>query len=177
MVRCSSCKQLILLSQVPPSRNRAQLEGSGVAPPKSSVFPGALFSPTILARLVRPLYHRPLRPHWIDPHNRIFPRPEAFDFNFSRAFRKEWIAVDHAVRLACEFVCVGNLGCRTVPNPSACQTRRINSGLHTLPFATSPSASQSQSGLDDKSDHDIYDKAAQSVILLDAINSRACLAN
>jgi hypothetical protein len=118
-----------------------------------------------------------LRLHWIDPHNRIFPRPETFDFYFSRAFRKEWVAVDYAVRLACKFVGVGNLGCRTVPNPPACQTRRINSGLHALPFAASPSAPQSQSGLYDEGYQDIYDKAAQAAILLDAINSRACLLN
>src|SRR5208282_5515204 len=137
----------------------------------------AMLRQCFLVRLVRPLYHRPLRLHWIDPHDRISPRLEAFDFNFCRAFGKEWVAVDHAVRLACKFVCVGNLSCRTVPNPSACQTRRIDSGLHALPFAASPSASQSQSGLDEESDHDIYDKAAQAVILLEAINSRACPVN
>src|SRR5208283_211676 len=77
----------------------------------------AMLRQCFLVRLVRPLYHRPLRLHWIDPHDRISPRLEAFDFNFCRAFGKEWVAVDHAVRLACKFVCVGNLSCRTVPKP------------------------------------------------------------
>jgi hypothetical protein len=59
-----------------------------------------------------------------------------------------------------KFVCVGDLGCRTVPNPTACQTGRINPGLHALPFAASPSMSQSQSGLYQEGDHDIDDEAA-----------------
>jgi len=70
------------------------------------------------------------------------------------------------------FAMCSNFGCRTVSNPPACQTRRINSRLHALPFAASPSAPQSQRELYDEGDHDIYDKAAQLAILLDAINSR-----
>src|SRR5690348_4131054 len=95
----------------------------------------------------------------------MFSRPEAFEFHFSRAFRKEWVGVNRAVRLARKFVRVSNLSCRTVPHPAASEPRRIDSGLHTLPPTASPSTSQAQSGLYQEGDQDIYYEAAQSVIL------------
>jgi len=54
---------------------------------------------------------------------------------------------------------------------------RAKSVSASLPFAASPSAPQSQRELYDEGDHYIYYKAAQLTILLDAINSRACLPN
>ena len=82
-----------------------------------------LYTSAMLRLLVYPLYHRLLGLYWIDPHNRVFTLPERFEFNFGRAFRKEWIGVDDAVRLARKFVGVCNLGCRAVPNPPTRQTR------------------------------------------------------
>ena len=92
----------------------------------------------------------------------MFSRPEAFEFHISRAFGKEGVGVDRAIRLACKCVGVGDLGCGAVPNPAACQIRRVNFGFHALPFAASPGTSQSQSGLYQEGDQNIDDEAAQS---------------
>jgi hypothetical protein len=73
-----------------------------------------------------------------------------------------------------KFVGVGDLGCGAVPNPVACQMRRVTFGFHALPFAASPSTSQSQSGLYQKGDQDIDDEAAQLTNL--HFRGRRCLA-
>jgi hypothetical protein len=54
----------------------------------------------------------------------MLPWFEAFEFHPSGAFRKEWIAVDRAVRLACKLIGVSNFGRQTVPNPAACQCKK-----------------------------------------------------
>ena len=99
------------------------------------------FSSAMLVLLIGPLYYRPFGFYWVDPHNRLFSRLEAFEFHIGGAFAQEWVAVNCAVRLACKFVGIGNFGCRTVPDPAASKPRRIDFGFYALPFAASPCTS------------------------------------